>query len=427
MEDEVKLHLGCGTVYKPGFVNVDLRADSVADVVADVMRLPFPDGSVDRIEAFQVLEHFDLVHSRYVLAEWSRALAEDGTLVIETPDVEQTLEKFVRSDLKSQERTLQWVFGIDSPGLAHKTGFTRDILASALKEAGFDSIRWRKQETHGYEEGMRVECGRHRANRKALFASRFRGRIVTLCDHFDSYALIPMEEAIRRALDKVPDEGFPSADDVVEAVAILAVRHPCLATAFVTALADLRLTDEDGFTSVMASVRSLSGRRIHERAFSAWMSSLKEGAIDAQFKGFMRTLEEDVKQAMITDPETLTGLSYIMHKEPAEIIALELELVLAESSRHLGAGIREFSLGAPEEAVRHLRIAVAINPFDFLAQWNLGRALVAKGADQRSARDALEKALVAADNRSDRRAIAEELKSCEKGTLDSIPRKPVVQ
>lgn len=76
----MKLNLGCGLAYRPGCLNIDSSERSVADVVADVSELPHGDNTVDEIEAMQLIEYFDLVHCRYVLAEWYRVLVPSGRL-----------------------------------------------------------------------------------------------------------------------------------------------------------------------------------------------------------------------------------------------------------------------------------------------------------------------------------------------------------
>jgi SAM-dependent methyltransferase len=57
-----RLHLGCGTDIRQGWINLDARALPGVDVVADLDRcrevpLPFPDNSIDEFLANHVLEH----------------------------------------------------------------------------------------------------------------------------------------------------------------------------------------------------------------------------------------------------------------------------------------------------------------------------------------------------------------------------------
>lgn len=83
----MKLNLGCGDILWPGFVNIDLRADCGADLIADVRHLPFEDGSVDELQAFDVLEHFSKFETMPLLAEWHRVLRTDGILRLRMPNL----------------------------------------------------------------------------------------------------------------------------------------------------------------------------------------------------------------------------------------------------------------------------------------------------------------------------------------------------
>ena len=60
--DAKRLHLGCGTDIREGWINLDARGLPGVDVVADLDRcrkrpLPFPDDSIDEFLAGHVLEH----------------------------------------------------------------------------------------------------------------------------------------------------------------------------------------------------------------------------------------------------------------------------------------------------------------------------------------------------------------------------------
>ena len=54
----MKLHLGCGDKYIPGFVNIDVQKSEAVDVVSDAMKLPYKENSIDLIYSCSMLEHF---------------------------------------------------------------------------------------------------------------------------------------------------------------------------------------------------------------------------------------------------------------------------------------------------------------------------------------------------------------------------------
>jgi predicted SAM-dependent methyltransferase len=98
MNKKLKLNLGCGIIYKAGYINIDKFDNSVADMVRDVDDLPFNSNSVDVIESNHLLEHFDYIHTIYALSEWFRVLKPDGVLILETPDLEKSFKKFISTN-----------------------------------------------------------------------------------------------------------------------------------------------------------------------------------------------------------------------------------------------------------------------------------------------------------------------------------------
>ena len=57
----IKLNLGCGVYYKPGYINIDMFESEIADEIADICHLEYEDNSVDEIEASHIIEHFDVI------------------------------------------------------------------------------------------------------------------------------------------------------------------------------------------------------------------------------------------------------------------------------------------------------------------------------------------------------------------------------
>ncbi|MFX0069446.1 MAG: methyltransferase domain-containing protein, partial [Candidatus Hodarchaeota archaeon] len=157
-EGKIYLNIGCGKFCRAGYINIDFFDSSLADEIMSAENLRFPDNSVEKIEAMHILEHFNNVDTVYVLSEWFRVLRPGGTLSLETPDLERTFKLFLGTNEFEKKKLLRWIFGIDSPGMSHKSGFTFKSLKELLKEAGFEGIRKRKQKTHSYAPGLRVEC-----------------------------------------------------------------------------------------------------------------------------------------------------------------------------------------------------------------------------------------------------------------------------
>ncbi|MDI6592075.1 MAG: methyltransferase domain-containing protein [Patescibacteria group bacterium] len=204
---KIKLNLGCGIFYKPGYLNIDKFNPSVADKIFDVEDLPFAANSIETIEAYHLIEHFDYIHCKYVLSEWFRILKPKGILIIETPNLEETFKKFKSSNSEGKKTTLQWIYGIDSPGMQHKTGFNWELIKNLLTEIGFENIARERPSTHLYEPGMRVICQKPENFSEKQLSAHFRKRLKKELKIDDSYLLFPLENWISEMFN-IYFEGF---------------------------------------------------------------------------------------------------------------------------------------------------------------------------------------------------------------------------
>ena len=70
----MKLHLGCGPKYLPGYIHIDIQKYPHIDKVLDISDLKdIEDDSIDEIYSCHVLEHFPRHKVVSVLREWRRA------------------------------------------------------------------------------------------------------------------------------------------------------------------------------------------------------------------------------------------------------------------------------------------------------------------------------------------------------------------
>jgi len=76
---EIKLHLGCGKRYIPGFIHIDLDDNPHIDYRSDISNLSmFEDNSVDLIYSSATFQYFDRDEIYQVLKEWNRVLKPGG-------------------------------------------------------------------------------------------------------------------------------------------------------------------------------------------------------------------------------------------------------------------------------------------------------------------------------------------------------------
>ena len=144
--NQLKLHLGCGSKYIPGFEHIDSTHHRHLTHCADVSSLHFyQDNSVDLIYACHVLEHFGRHEYKDVLAEWHRVLKPKGILRLAVPDFEVVVSIYRDSGLVDG---LTGLVGLVSGGQRdatdyHKMIFDEPLLGQSLLEVGFRSYcRW---------------------------------------------------------------------------------------------------------------------------------------------------------------------------------------------------------------------------------------------------------------------------------------------
>jgi len=145
----MKLHLGCGSRFIPGYTHIDAVPFTHVDHVTAVDQLGFlKSESVDLVYSAHVLEHFTRSHLPVVLKEWNRVLKKGGVLRISVPNFQSIIEIYEKT--KNLNDVIGPLFGRqDYLYNFHYNVFDMDALSNVLSEAGFSNIReydWRLTE-----------------------------------------------------------------------------------------------------------------------------------------------------------------------------------------------------------------------------------------------------------------------------------------
>ena len=132
----IKLHLGSGDYWFNGFINIDHLTYAGTDMVWDIRKpMPFLPEVVERIEAYEVVEHFNRLEIQDLLVEWMRLLMPDGVVKISVPDMDGLILKYN----EDKEEALKMIYGYeDNPG--HKWGYTKESLKRLFEENGFKEV-----------------------------------------------------------------------------------------------------------------------------------------------------------------------------------------------------------------------------------------------------------------------------------------------
>jgi len=143
------LHLGCGTKYLSGFVNIDGNLFNKIDVWLDVRNgLPFPSNSVDSIYSTHMFEHFYPDELKRLLRECVRVLKNAGGIRIVVPSLESAITAY--SQARSEWFDNSFPRHFDSLGGRfsnfvfcdgqHRTAFDFSYIDEELREAGFGQV-----------------------------------------------------------------------------------------------------------------------------------------------------------------------------------------------------------------------------------------------------------------------------------------------
>lgn len=147
LDVKAALHLGCGEVHLPGYINIDfpkkersLHSGSAADYYCNITQLYFPKGSINKIENHHVFEHFSRPVSLALLCAWSVWLCEEGTLVIETPDFEFAINRYQESNsFEERQVIIRHLFGSHEAAWAvHWDAWNKDKFSRILIALGFE-------------------------------------------------------------------------------------------------------------------------------------------------------------------------------------------------------------------------------------------------------------------------------------------------
>lgn len=140
------LHLGCGERYLPGYINIDLPWDNrplhlsnIPDYFSNILDLRFPPNSVMKIENHHMFEHFSRPKALGLLCAWSLWLDHAGFLIIETPDFEAGINRYLNSSsFLERQVILRHIFGSHEANWAyHYDGWSYQKFQRIFEALGF--------------------------------------------------------------------------------------------------------------------------------------------------------------------------------------------------------------------------------------------------------------------------------------------------
>ncbi len=151
----MKLHLGCGKRFIPGYVHIDAVEYPHIDHVSTIDNLSYiPDNSVEVIYNCHVLEHFKRRDVNRVLTEWLRVLKPGALLRTSVPDFAALCAIYQQSERLSD--VMGPLFGRqDYLYNIHYNVFDFSSLSDQLLQSGYCHIRrynWADTEHAGIDD-----------------------------------------------------------------------------------------------------------------------------------------------------------------------------------------------------------------------------------------------------------------------------------
>ena len=149
----IRLHLGCGPVKLPDYLNVDGEycAEDPDIVIHDISEAyPIHNDSVDEILSVHVIEHIERWKILPMLIEWHRILKPGAQVAIEWPDllkackfIAENPESLISEDRRVLKKTIHSIFGnsrYQHRAMMHAYGYSAASLSKILTEAGFGTV-----------------------------------------------------------------------------------------------------------------------------------------------------------------------------------------------------------------------------------------------------------------------------------------------
>jgi len=150
----MRLHIGPGNTYIPGWTNVDVFSNVKADIYSSALALPYDRETFDLIYVSHVLEHFTRHFVLSALTHWRDLLRSGGILRLAVPDFEAICLYYLKTrDLKSIMGLLYG--GQENMLNIHYVGFDHYILTEMLEKVGFNEVRkwnWRETDHVNYDD-----------------------------------------------------------------------------------------------------------------------------------------------------------------------------------------------------------------------------------------------------------------------------------
>ena len=142
----IKLNLGSGYRKLPGYINIDNRDNTPADLIRDITAgLPYDDNSVDEVRAYDILEHIPIGQTVSLIEDIYRVLKPGGKFEHFTPSTDGR-GAFQDPDHKSFWNINSWLYFMDDQ---HRALYGIRAKFEGVNQDEITSSRMNIIHTHG--------------------------------------------------------------------------------------------------------------------------------------------------------------------------------------------------------------------------------------------------------------------------------------
>ncbi|TFG19193.1 MAG: methyltransferase domain-containing protein [Promethearchaeota archaeon] len=359
----LKLNLGCGIYYKPGYVNIDKFELSVADQQADLYFLPYPDNSVDEIEASHIIEHFDIIHLPYILTEWWRVLKPGGKLFLEVPNLWGSVINLGLRRKSKKTQTIRFLFGVDMPGNFHKAGYTYPLLKKNIINTGFTQIKRLHSVSFHSESGIRMSAVK--SLKKVNLIANFRLKVKKVFPPPNVMLYSAIESNVIQMLQSMQDESIKNL------MIDFSLFHPQVAKILYELLPKSRASEFDP-----SLLEFMIAHNFPSLMFSNWMkwSKLTQN-LSLEVQRFIEYWKKRILTVLDENTNPENKFSYLLSTTPqvSDIACFSVELLGLESQKLCNQAMKAFQKADLTMAQDILETSIRVNPSNELAYWNLAR------------------------------------------------------
>ncbi|MFX1314431.1 MAG: hypothetical protein ACFE9T_01075 [Promethearchaeota archaeon] len=380
----MKLNVGSGKRYEPGYINIDLYEDVIADKKMSVIDLEFDDKSCEEVKIIHLIEHLGFFKTLYALSEIFRVLKVDGVLIIETPDIKKAFSHYLNSNYEQKKEILGWIFGIPHEGLQHKLCYPPELLVEMLEKIGFNNIK--KTRFYNVESipTLRIEC--KKSSKKEYFQILTHIRKKMLKEKYvnfkDSFLTKEQEDLLTFILIKLMEFDNKKKKEILfDIIKESLIKSPEITRAFLFAIEDRHY-----FSNFEIKYsKEISDYLIEFNFPNILYNSLKKspiipGAQKLVFSSIESFGKQLIEKLLLFKDEKERSLDHLMELSVKfgirEINFFSQMSLKRKSEDFFYQGIKEFYLGNYEISKKKLLTAIQLYRDDFLYYWNLAKVLI---------------------------------------------------